>query len=364
MDDGPVIGWDLGGAHVKAARVEEGARVAAVLQLPCPLWQGLDRLECALAEALDRLGPAPRHAITMTGEMADLFQSRREGVRRLVEAAVSWLPGGDILVFAGRAGLLAPSEALARWESVASANWLASAAHAASRLDEGLFVDIGSTTTDVVPFAGGRVHALGDSDHTRLIHDELVYTGLVRTPVLAVATSVPFEGERQSLMAELFATMADAHRLNGSLPNGADDTPAADGAGKSLEDSARRLARMLGRDLESADLASWKRLAAHLVECQVARVLAACTRALERNVVDAGAPLIGAGCGRHFVRELAKRLARDYVDFAELVDAAPGFRALAAASAPAVSVACLAARQGARGPARSGGPGVGARLAY
>lgn len=360
MDDS-VIGWDLGGAHVKAARVEGAGRVAGVLQLPCPLWQGLDRLEWALGQALERLGPAPRHAVTMTGEMVDLFRSRREGVRRLVEAAVSWLPGDEVLVFAGRDGLLAPGEASARWHSVASANWLASAAHAASRLEQGLLVDIGSTTTDVVPFAGRRVHALGDSDHARLVHDELVYTGLVRTPVMAVATSVPFEGEHQSLIAELFATMADAHRLNGSLPAGADDTPAADGAGKSPEDSARRLARMLGRDLESADLASWKRLAAHLVECQVARVSAACARALERGVVDPGAPLVGAGCGRHLVRELAKRLGRDYVDFAELVDAPPGLGALAAISAPAVALACLAARESGADPAHSG-PG-GARLA-
>jgi len=50
-----IIGWDVGGAHLKAARVEHG-KVTAVLQLPAPLWQGLEPLEAALDAALARLG--------------------------------------------------------------------------------------------------------------------------------------------------------------------------------------------------------------------------------------------------------------------------------------------------------------------
>ncbi|MEE9140682.1 MAG: hydantoinase/oxoprolinase family protein [Alphaproteobacteria bacterium] len=363
MAKDPVIGWDVGGAHLKAAAVDPPGRVAAVLQLPCPLWQGMEHLERAMSEALGRLGPASRHALTMTGEMADLFPSRPEGVRRLIAAAVSWLPGAELLVFAGRAGLLAPEQALVRWESVASANWLASAAFAAARVDQGLFVDVGSTTTDIVPVAGGEVHALGVSDHARLVHDELVYTGVVRTPVMAVAASVPFGGERQGLMAELFATMADVHRLNGSLPEGVDDYPAADGGGKSVEDSTRRLARMLGRDSDSAGLDAWRRLAAHLADCQTERIAAACARALSRGVLDAGAPLIGAGCGRFLVRDLARRLGCDYVDFAEFIDAAPEAAGLAATCAPAVAVASLAAKFGARNGDADARRGAAGKLA-
>src|SRR5436305_1575238 len=42
---GSVIGWDVGGAHLKAARVEDG-RVVDVVQLPCPLWLRTARLAC------------------------------------------------------------------------------------------------------------------------------------------------------------------------------------------------------------------------------------------------------------------------------------------------------------------------------
>lgn len=348
MDAGSVIGWDFGGAHLKAAHVvkREGAppRVTAVLQLPCPLWRGLEHLERAVGEALAKLRPAPRHSITMSGEMADLFRSRGEGVRRLIGTAVSMFAGSQILVFAGRAGLVAPVKALELPDTVASANWLASAALAAASVDQGLFVDIGTTTTDIAPLREGKVEAVGESDADRLASQELVYTGIARTPVMAVATCVPFEGRHQGVMAEIFATMADVHRLHGTLPEEADQFPPADGGGKTIEDSARRLARMLGRDVESAGLDAWRRLAGHLVDLQRERIAGACAHSLARGLLNARAPLIGAGCGRFMVAELARRFGRDYVDFAALVDSDSGTSGWVGTCAPAVAVACLAAR--------------------
>ena len=43
-------GYDVGGAHLKIALAENG-RVLAAVQIPCPLWQGLDRLDAALRQA-------------------------------------------------------------------------------------------------------------------------------------------------------------------------------------------------------------------------------------------------------------------------------------------------------------------------
>ena len=71
-----VIGWDIGGAHVKAARVLAG-RVAAAVQVPCPLWLGLDRLPTGAGGGAARASARHAlHAATMTGELADAFASR------------------------------------------------------------------------------------------------------------------------------------------------------------------------------------------------------------------------------------------------------------------------------------------------
>src|SRR4030095_9893145 len=117
-------------------------------------------------------------------------------------------------------------------------------------------------------------------------------------PVMAVATSVPFGGQRQRLMAEHFATMADVHRLTGELPADADQLPTADGRGRTAEESARRLARMLGRDLQSADLADWRRLAVHLAERQLQALRAAVDCVLSRHVLGDEAAVVGARGGR------------------------------------------------------------------
>jgi activator of 2-hydroxyglutaryl-CoA dehydratase len=56
--------------------------------------------------------------------------------------------------------------------------------------------------------------------------------------------------------------------------------------------------------------------------------------------------VIGAGCGRFIARRLAERLGRPYLDFGDLLDAAPEARDMAARCAPAVAVALLAGKGG------------------
>ncbi len=164
--DAGVIGWDLGGAHVKACLLMEGT-VREVVQWPCPLWQGLDRLDTVLEQAAARW-PHMRgslHAVTMTGEMTDLFQHREEGVLRLAQRMAD-LPGRALAFYAGDRGWCRPDEVATTWSSIASANWLAAARLAARRLGDGVLVDIGSTTCDLIPLQGGAVAARGAPTRT------------------------------------------------------------------------------------------------------------------------------------------------------------------------------------------------------
>lgn len=338
------IGWDLGGAHLKAVRATANGRIAAARQVPCTLWRGLEHLTAAIEQMRPHLLGATCHGLTMTGELVDLFDNRAVGVAQLAAAMARALPGVDLRVYAGPRGFCAIADAPEQWRAVASANWHASATFAASRTGEGLFVDIGSTTTDLVPFQGGRVEHAGYSDEERLASEELVYTGVTRTPVMAVADRVPFAGASQRVMAEHFATIADVHRLTGELPEDADQQPAADGRGKSEADSARRLARMLGRDADPADLAPWRRLAWHLSECQSQILQASADRVLSHGLLAEDAPIVGAGVGRFLARRLAERLRRPYLDFRALVSGEIQATEWAARCAPAAAVAVLAAR--------------------
>ena len=128
----PVIGWDLGGAHLKAARLDPQGRIGPVVQVACPLWQGMERLEEALGAVLGQVGAARRHAVTMTGEMADLFPDRAVGGTRLAAAMHDWLSPAELRFYAGAAGFLSANQVAVHTAELASANWLASATRCSS----------------------------------------------------------------------------------------------------------------------------------------------------------------------------------------------------------------------------------------
>ncbi|MGI3775988.1 MAG: hydantoinase/oxoprolinase family protein [Janthinobacterium lividum] len=340
-----VIGWDVGGAHLKAALWEAGT-LRQVVQLPCPLWQGVDRLREALAEASARLGPADRHAATMTGELADVFASRAEGVATIA-AVLSATLGPAVRLYAGARGFVAPAEAAALADAVASANWHATAALAARFVPDGLMVDMGSTTTDIVPLSSGAVAARGHTDAARLACGELVYTGLVRTPLVALARHAPFAGAWTTLAAEHFATAADVHRLTGDLPDGADLLPTADGRDRSAASSRARLARMVGRDAAEATESAWRDLAAWFAEQQLRQLEDAARLVL--SATPMARHVVAAGAGHAVVARLAARLGCRCTLFSRLV---PGGDA-AGACAPAVAMALLGAQEASMGPAQT-----------
>ena len=345
MTDKAVIGWDLGGAHLKAARLGGTGGVEQVVQVPCPLWQGLEHLDAAIATTRALVGDAPVHAVTMTGEMVDLFPSRVEGVRRLVDTVRERIGGAAILFYAGPEGFLEGTAAAAAGGHLASANWRATAEFVASRIDAAIVIDIGSTTTDLVPVQAGRVLTRAGDDAGRLVAGELVYTGVVRTPLMAVTPRVPFEGEWVPLMAECFATIADVYRLTGQLPAGADQHPAADGGEKTPEASARRLARMLGRDLESAPLPAWRQLAEWFARVHVRQIEDACDRVLSRSGLSAEASIVSAGAGRFLLPEIAVARRRHCLEFSTLFPGSVAPPERISDCAPAVAVAALARGQ-------------------
>jgi probable H4MPT-linked C1 transfer pathway protein len=334
-----VIGWDIGGAHVKAAALDEEGRVLEVLQVPCPLWQGHEYLDRAIRRILQSLGDARRHAVTMTGEMVDLFESRDEGVMEILGILEDHCPADRVAVFAGTKGFVPFHDARDHVHLIASANWQATATSIARVVPEGLLLDIGSTTTDVIPLKGGKAVMSGISDGERLYTDELVYTGVVRTPLMALACRALFRGFSVGVVAEYFANTADVYRITGQLPDGADQQETPDGGPKTVEASCRRLARMIGMDSADATPADWLDLARFFADAQRERIFEACRRVSKEAGLAEGAPVVGAGVGRFLAPSIAADIGRSSLDFALCVGCAE--EAWVAECAPAVSVAKL-----------------------
>ncbi len=340
-----IIGWDVGGAHLKAAWINERGDVLAVFQEPCHLWQGLNTLETALNAILKKLpSDIQQHCLTMTGELVDLFATRAEGVSAIIELVQQRLVTAELKVYAGRLGFLNPEQVTSEHiDDIASANWLASASYTAKQLECGVFVDIGSTTTDILLLQNNQLAAQGYTDYQRLKSQELVYTGLVRTAVMAVAQSVEFAGSEVGLMSEYFATMADVYRLTGELNENSDQTETADGADKTLKASAVRLARMIGCDKDEFSMPEWKGLAFALRKQQTSRIQQAIQSQISRLDNTDKVTLVGAGIGRFLVQEIAQNLQLSYVEFDSFFKTKSINSEMQISDcAPAVAVACLA----------------------
>ena len=336
------IGWDIGGAHLKVACVSASGRVELVEQIATPLWQGLDKLEIAFPKTIERLPDGTlSHALTMTAELVDIFNDRESGMKTLMNLCEKTL-GSNISLYAVDGGMLSLHNSYKRINQLASSNWHASATYVASLLESGLFVDIGSTTTDIIPFSNKHVIARGVDDQSRLRFDELVYTGVVRTPLMTLTKRVPFVGEWQNLAAEYFSNTADVYRLLGALEEGDDLMETADGGEKDIESSIRRLARMLGADSSSFDVSEdgWRTLAQYFEEVQIQLLTKAVLRVFSK-IETRNQKIVGAGVGRFLAKKIAQRLNIPYLEFSELCDSDSELTHKCNTCAPAVALAQL-----------------------
>lgn len=291
-----VLGWDIGGVNTKLAHVARGG-VMAVRSQPyemqreprafVPLLRGL-----AAGIGSDERAP---HALTMTAELSQLFRTKREGVRFVLDGVEAAFPSALIRVYTVSGQFLTPARARERPLEVAAANWSATARAVAAQHPDALLIDIGTTTTDIIPIAGGRVAATGRTDPERLASSELVYTGALRTPAEAIASHVPLGDEPAGVSAEGFALAGDVHVWRGDLDPADYTCPTPDGRPSSREFAGERLARLVCADREMLDEAAVSRIAETLARAQIRRIQAAVQRVLERHPSIRVAVVTGLG---------------------------------------------------------------------
>jgi probable H4MPT-linked C1 transfer pathway protein len=278
----------------------------------------------------------------MTGELCDCFRTKREGVDAILTAVQNVSRSRPVRVWSADGEFLTCEKA--RWDylKVASANWHALATFAGCYVPRGttLLIDIGSTTTDLIPILDGAPWCQANTDPARMRLGELVYTGVKRTP----ATTVLGFG----YAAELFATVQDAYLLLGRVPEEPGDTDTADGRPATRDYAHARLSRMVCGDpeltppAETEDLA--KRIAdrhreflAKKVEALIPRL-----RDMRRAALHPRRYAVISGSGEFLGAALVRLFDREFDEVLSLTDRL-GHEL--SACAPAYAVAVLASER-------------------
>jgi probable H4MPT-linked C1 transfer pathway protein len=312
-----VLGFDIGGANIKVAS-DRGQAAAMVF----PLWKNPQGLAEALRVLTAKFAPADYYVVTMTGELADCFYDRGEGVREIVHQSLAAL-GSDTTFYSLDGRFLSGAEAIADDRLVAAANWHALASLAAKWCrGEGLLIDIGSTTSDFIPLCDGRVATDSRTDYDRLVRGELVYAGIGRTPICALVEGLPFLGQLVPIMNEVFATTDDCALLMGLVEEEPGNTDTCDGRGRTLGDAGNRMARMIGLDHRQVTLEDAKIMSAYVIE-RLRAQLAVSTQVLS----SPGATWVLTGHGVHLLSPPHDRVCLDLGSIlgAELSRVAPAY---------------------------------------
>ena len=250
MNDMPEswMALDVGGANIKAAHTAGPART-----LPFELWKRPDELSLVLASLAATFPPCDRVALTMTAELCDCYPTKHVGVNAVLDAVLDAFLGRPIAVWGVDGQFHDVSEIRRQPALAAAANWLALATLVARLVPDGagLLIDIGTTTTDLIPLDHGQAAARGRTDTERLQNGELVYAGVRRTPICALATELPYRGIPTGLAAELFASTLDVYLTLDEIPPDPKDLSTADGRPATKAASRDRLARMIGTDRDT-----------------------------------------------------------------------------------------------------------------
>ncbi len=331
-----VAGWDVGGVNLKCAVVRDG-RVAHTHTLPFEIQRTPGNLVAALRSEAHAGGLADGtpHAVTMTAELSQFFRTKREGVAFVLDAMAVAFPQNEVAIYTVDGCFVTAGEARREPLRAAASNWHATASVVARTWPDATLVDIGSTTTDIIPIAHGAAAAAGRTDPERLAHGELLYLGAVRTPVEAIVHHVPLGSASAGVSGEAFALSGDVHLWNGDLPADGYGTPAPDGRPVTREFTRERLARIVCADREMLDDHAIDRIAAHVAEVQVARTARALAQVRASAPIDT--PIITAGLGAFLAERAARSLG------APCTSLAASLGQDAARIAPAAAVALLRA---------------------
>lgn len=304
-----IAGFDIGGANTDLAIIDfedDEIRNIEVDFAYLPMWCKNDDLSKVLIELIENICPLSEIdavGISMTAELVDAYDTKKDGVLDVVKKCEDTFDCP--IAYVGVDGMLSLEEIQKTPLKAAAANWIATAQIATLISDNCIFIDTGSTTTDIIPIKDGKECAIGKSDFDRSATGELVYTGTLRTNLASFLDKVELNGKNYRVASELFAQTADVYTVLDLITEDDYVCDTFDGESKSKVDCAKRIARVVCADLEMLSEDDIVKMAEYIHQKQIEQIADGLKQVHETQDLDL---IITTGLGKDILDKPAAEL--------------------------------------------------------
>jgi len=341
-----VLGLDIGGANTKAAFLKTQDATMQELRTAIeyfPIWKkGKDQLPKIL-EKLKKgvVKSAPDGVgVTITAELSDAYWTKKDGIDHVLDCVTEVFGDVPTFVIDVEANLLPVKDARKKPFKVASANWAATGWMISQLINNCIVVDVGSTTTSIIPVIKGKIAAEGRTDLEKLQNGELVYSASLRTNVAAIVDGIPVRGRVARVSSELFAQSGDVHLILGNIGEEEYTAETCDGRGKTRREAMARLARIVCADIGMLTEQEIVDMAKFVYDRQVEQISGGLEQVYERIKPSLQEKrVVVTGLGRNFLA----RQAAENAGFKDIINIEEYLGADAAVVSPSVGVALMLA---------------------
>ncbi len=304
-----IAGFDIGGANTDLAIIDFEGEEMKNIEVDfayLPMWSNNDDLSRVLLELIENICPIDEIdavGISMTAELVDAYDTKKDGVLDVVRKCEQTFDCP--VAYVGVDGMLSREEIEKTPLKAAAANWIATAQIATLISDNCIFIDTGSTTTDIIPIKNGKECAVGKSDFDRSATGELVYTGTLRTNLASFLDKVELNGKEYRVASELFAQTADIYTVLDLITEEDYVCDTFDGEGKSKIDCAKRIARVVCADLEMLSMEDIVEMSKFIHQKQIEQIADGLKQVVETQKLDL---IVTTGLGKDILDKPAAEL--------------------------------------------------------
>ncbi|MFX0154120.1 MAG: hydantoinase/oxoprolinase family protein [Candidatus Hodarchaeota archaeon] len=254
---------DIGGANTKAALLEfkDKKIIQSFSYIEYfPFWEKtITEIPDMLRRVVKNLVQKNKYtlknvnyfAITITAELSDAFQTKREGIYTILNALEKVFDTNRLKFITINNKFVDFKTAKSDYLSVAAANWASTALFLGNFIPQTILIDAGSTTIDIIPILNSIPVPQGKDDISRLSNHELIYTGGLRATIPSITHHIPYKNKKVRVSFEKFALISDVHRILNNISQEDYITETADNRSKSLENCYARLSRVICMDIET-----------------------------------------------------------------------------------------------------------------